>query len=156
DAGGTAPMSARPRPLAALAPLLGAVPALGQESAPTRVDPVPVRPFQLQLQCDHLFGDWGGVRTGLEDAGIKPTLTLVTDFAWNPTGGRDQGATEASNLGLDVVFDLDKIFGLKGGTFLAQISERWGSSLTNEYIGNVFNVQQVFGGETFRMVDMAW
>jgi polyphosphate glucokinase len=149
--------------LPALAALLSLGAAVGQSAAdpPTASTaltepPVSVRPFQLELPSDHLFGDWGGVLTRLDSAGIKPTLTLVTDFAWNPTGGRNQGSTEASNLGLDLLVDLDTIAGIKGGSFLAQISERWGSSLTNDYIGNVFNVQQVFGGQTFRMVDMAY
>jgi porin len=64
--------------------------------------------------------------------------------------------TEASNLGLDLLFDLDKLAGLKGASVLVQLSQRWGSSLSKEYIDNVFNVQQVFGGETFRVVDVAY
>jgi porin len=118
--------------------------------------PAPLRPFQLVLPSGHLLGDWGGMRTKLEDAGITPTLTLVTDFAWNPSGGRSQGATEASNLGLDLTFDLDRMAGLKGASVLLQFSQRWGESVSSEYIGNVFTVQQVFGGGTFHVVDVAY
>jgi polyphosphate glucokinase len=144
--------------LALLTPLLiWAASALAQDTDLADAEtPVPQRPFQLVLPSDHLLGDWGGLRTRMEDAGVTPTLTLVTDVAWNPSGGRAQGITEASNLGLDLLFDLEKIGGVKGGSVLVQFSERFGSSLSNDYIDNVFNVQQVFGGETFRVVDVAY
>jgi porin len=118
--------------------------------------PVEIRPFQLILPNQHFLGDWYGLRTSMEDAGVKPTLTLVTDFAWNPSGGRSQGATEATNLGLSLQFDLDRMSGIKGGSVLVQMSERFGSNLSSQYIGNVFTTQQVFGGETFRVVDVAY
>ena len=56
-------------------------------------------PFQLILQSEHLLGDWYGMRTWLEDHGITPTLTFVTDALGNPTGGKRQGFTAFSNLG---------------------------------------------------------
>jgi porin len=118
--------------------------------------PVSLRPFQLILPRDHLFGDWYGLRSTLEEAGISPTFTFVTDIAGNPVGGRDQGVTHADNLGLDLLFDLDKLVGLKGGSFLVSMSQRSGSSLSREYIGNVFTTQQVFGGQTFHLIDVAY
>jgi porin len=36
------------------------------------------------------------------------------------------------------------------------MSERFGTSLSKDYIGNVFNVQQVCCGETYRVVDLAY
>jgi porin len=118
--------------------------------------PVDTRPFQLTLPNGHLLDDWWGARTRMEEAGIKPTLTFVTNLAWNPTGGREQGSTAASNLGLDVLFDLDKLASVKGGSVLVQVSQRFGNSLSKDYIGNVFDTQQVFGGETFHVVDVAY
>jgi len=113
-------------------------------------------PFKLILPREHLLGDWYGTRTWLEDNGITPTLTFVTDSLGNPTGGRDQGFTTANNLGLDLNFDLDKLAGLDGGSFLFSMSYRFGGSLSANYIHNVFTVQQVFGGETFRVVNIAY
>jgi hypothetical protein len=45
--------------------------------------------FQLTLPSVHLLGDWYGVRPWLEDHGITPTVTFVTDALGNPTGGRE-------------------------------------------------------------------
>ena len=113
-------------------------------------------PFRLVLPHGHLFGDWAGARPWLEERGITPTLTFVMDALGNPTGGLQQGFRQASNLGVDLRFDLQKLFGLAGGSFEISFSERFGSSLSKEDIGNVFTVQQVFGGQTYRLVDVAY
>src|SRR5262252_3260981 len=113
-------------------------------------------PFQLILPREHLFGDWFGTRTWLEDHGITPTLTFVTDSLGNPTGGRDQGFTTANNVGLDLNFDFEKLGVIEGGSFLFSMSYRFGGSLSANYIHNFFPVQQVFGGETFRVVNLAY
>jgi porin len=118
--------------------------------------PNELRPFQLELPRDTLAGDLGGLRSNLEHFGITPTLDLEVDTASNPSGGKREGITEASNLGLDLLGDLDKIAGVKGGSFLVQLSERWGDSLSKQYIGNAFDTQQVYGGESFRLVDAAY
>jgi porin len=113
-------------------------------------------PFQLVLPRGHLLGDWLGTRTWLEDRGIYPLVTYVIDALGNPIGGREQGFRGASNLGVDLVFDFEKLFGVDGGTFAISFSERFGSSLSEDNIGNVFTVQQVFGGQTYRLVDLAY
>ena len=118
--------------------------------------PVNLRPFQLVLPRGHLFGDWLGLRSGAEDSGISPTITFVTDIAGNVSGGKNQGLTHADNLGLNLLFDLDKLIGLEGGSFLASASQRSGSSLSRAHVGNVFTIQQVYGGQTFHLIDLAY
>ena len=113
-------------------------------------------PFQLVLPAEHLLGDWLGLRSSLEDRGISPTLTFVTDALGNPTGGLEQGFRAANNLGLDLHSDMQTLLGLNGGSFELSMSYRFGSSLSHNEIGNIFTVQQVYGGETFRVVDVAY
>ncbi len=124
--------------------------------APAGTRPIADTPFQLMLPSEHLLGDWYGMRSWLEDHGITPTLTFVTDALGNPTGGRQQGFTAFNNLGVDLQFDLAKLHGPKGGSFEISTSYRFGRSLTLKYIGNTFNVQQVCCGATFRVVDVAY
>lgn len=114
------------------------------------------QPFQLIPTSGNLFGDWFGLRTKLEEKGITTTLSFVTNLAGNVSGGRDQGFTHADNLGLDFHLDLEKILGIDGASFLLNMSQRSGSSVSSVYIGNVFAVQQVFGGSTFKLIDAAW
>lgn len=121
----------------------------------TYLDPTS-RVFQLVLPGEHLLGDWGGVRTKLEDAGITPRWVLITDVAGNPSGGRDQGATQASSTELSLLFDLNKLTGLQGGSIFTSFSQRWGNRLSSQYVGNVFSEQQIYGFETFRVIDVSY
>jgi porin len=114
------------------------------------------RVFQLVLPSDHLLGDWGGLRSKLEESGITPRWFLITDVAGNPSGGRDQGATQASSTELSLFFDLNKIAGVKGGSLFMSMSQRWGNRLSTEYVGNVFPEQQIYGFETFRVIDVSY
>jgi porin len=54
-----------------------------QENGDGTETPVNLRPFQLILPRDHLFGDWYGLRSKLEDQGFTPTLSFVTNIAGN-------------------------------------------------------------------------
>jgi porin len=114
------------------------------------------RVFQLVLPSQHLLGDWLGLRSKLEDSGIIPRLTLVTDVAGNPSGGHSQGATQASSIELSLFFDLDKLAGPQGGSIFVSVSQRWGNSLSRVYIKNVFGTQQIYGFETFRVIDVSY
>lgn len=126
-----------------------------QTSNDTFNDPT-ARVFQLMLPSEHLLGDWGGLRTKLEGLGITPRLILVTDLAGNLTGGRSQGATAPSSVELSFFFDLEKIFGVKGGSIFTSFSERWGHSLSAKHIGNTFSTQQIFGFQTWRVLDVSY
>jgi len=112
-------------------------------------------PFRLVLPREHLFGDWLGARTWLEDRGVTPEITFVTDALGNPKGGLQQDFTATNNLGVDLLFDFQKLFGIPGGLFEFSFSERFGSSLTQDDVGNVFSVQQIFPG-TYKIVDLAY
>ncbi len=118
--------------------------------------PLSATPFQLVLPQGHLMGDWGGLRTSLEDQGITPTFSFVMDSLGNVSGGRDQDFTSPGNLGLDLMFDLDKLMGVQGGEFHFSMSQRWGDSLSADHIGNTFTTQQVFGGSTFKLINVEY
>ena len=128
----------------------------GTSSSGSLQFPANVRPFQLSIPREPLFEDWFGLRPEAESFGITPTLTFVSDVAGNVSGGKSQGVTHADNLGLDLLFDLNKLAGVEGGSFLASMSQRSGSSLSKEYVGNVFTIQQVYGGQTFHLIDLAY
>ena len=128
----------------------------GVSSSASSQVPVDLRPFQLALPRAHLFDDWFGLLPKLHDRGIVPTLTFVSDVAGNVSGGESQGVTHADNLGLDLLFDLEKLADLKGASFLVSMSQRSGNSLSQEHVGNVFTIQQVYGGQTFHLIDVAY
>ncbi|MBV8140104.1 MAG: carbohydrate porin [Deltaproteobacteria bacterium] len=114
------------------------------------------RVFELVLPSEHLFGDWNGLRTKLEAAGITPRLIEVTDIAGNPIGGRSQGLTQASSIELSLFLDLKKLIRLDGGSIFISSSERWGSTLSKTDVGNVFSTQQIWGFQTIRLIDFSY
>jgi porin len=89
----------------------------------------------------YLFGDWLGARTELAAEGIKPLVLFITDPFVNAAGGRRQGFSEYDLLGLDVLFDTDKLFGWRGGEFRVGFANNSGTSLSTHYVGNNFPVQ---------------
>ena len=105
---------------------------------------------------EHLLSDWDGLLPKLEDWGITPTLTYESDSAGNASGGRSQGFAYADNIGLGLLFDLEKLIDLVGGSVLLSMSQRDGNSLSQKRVGNVFTIQQVYGGETYHLIDLAY
>src|SRR5260370_2484928 len=126
-----------------------AAPAQTVTNAPAGTRSLAETPFKLILPRQNLLGDWYGAHKWLEERGVTPTLTLLTDALGNPTGGRRQGFSEGNNVGLDLNVDLEKLGGLTGSSFQLSFSERFGASLSAKYIGNVFNVQAVNGEDTY-------
>lgn len=118
--------------------------------------PVCLHPFQLSLPRAHLLGDWFGLVPEAENFGITPTVNYVMDMAGNPVGGKSRGFEQAGNLGIDLGFDLDKLVGLKGGSIDISMSQRSGNSLSATHVGNVFTIQQNYGGQTFHLIDVAY
>src|SRR2546428_8747128 len=91
-------------------------------------------PFQLSLPRAHLLGDWYGLRPWLEDHGITPTVTFVTDALGNPTGGRAPGLTGAPNLRPGLLFDLEELPGPRGGSFHFSLSKPLRNTRSQGYL----------------------
>ncbi|MBE2179727.1 MAG: carbohydrate porin [Chthoniobacterales bacterium] len=98
---------------------------------------------------DAFSGDWWGLRNWLdEDVGIEFSLSYAINLAGNPVGGLRQGCTYTDNIGFGVALDMEKLIGWQGATITVSGLDRNGTSLSQDYIGNQFTVQQVYGGQT--------
>jgi porin len=105
---------------------------------------------------DPLTGNWGGRRTELENVyGLFVLGSYTAEVAGNPVGGRTQGVKYTHDARLTLVADLEKLVGVPHTRFIASASNRAGESLSKENIGNVYQVQQLFGGQTTRLVHLA-
>src|SRR5262249_51904433 len=115
---------------------------------------------------DSLTGNWRGYRDRLSNEfGLSLVGDYTSECAGNPVGGRRQGVTYTHNTGLALFADPEKLLGrsipalwaplLHDTAFLVSASNRAGRSLSAQYIGNVYAVQQIFGGQTTRLVHLA-
>ena len=80
---------------------------------------------------EHLFGDWGGLRTKLEDMGIYLSLDALTEFAGNVSGGTQQGSTFAGQEALGLDIDWQRLAGVPGFSTHLIIVNRWGGNDSN-------------------------
>ncbi len=103
---------------------------------------------------DYLLGDVWGARSDLERYGMDFNVSFALNLAGNPVGGRTQAFTQTNSTGIDYGIDFEKLAGWEGLTFFSSMAIRSGSSLSQEYLGNVINVQQLYGNQTYRLVDL--
>ncbi|MDF0543797.1 carbohydrate porin [Sphingobium sp. H39-3-25] len=87
-----------------------------------------------------------GWRTRLKQKGIDLTFSYASESAATVTGGRDSGSAYTQQLLASAVVDTGKALGLEGGKFIATFIHRKGKDLTATRIGNLFEVQELFGG----------
>ncbi|MDR3532190.1 MAG: carbohydrate porin [Rhodopila sp.] len=105
---------------------------------------------------DTATGNWGGVRTSLEDFGINLRGHWTTESAFNPVGGTAEAGAYTQQFDFGADLDLDKLIGLQGGTVQITFVDRGGASLSAEALGNnLFPVQELYGaGNNFRLTDL--
>ena len=85
---------------------------------------------------DHATGHWYGVRTTLEDKGVKILGGYTAEVWGNTTGGLKQGAVYTGLLDFPATVDLEKLLGWKG----ASLSTTWlwlsGRDASEDLVGN--------------------
>lgn len=108
------------------------------------------------LSGDYATGDWGGVRTQLEEAGITPEAAYTTDMmaVRNGNAGSGDGWDYAGRIDFGINFDFEKLAGIPG--FSLYTSGAWssGHNLSDRQVGNMFAVQQIYTGREVRLSEM--
>ncbi len=106
------------------------------------------------LEQEQLFGDWGGVRTTLEDKGISFNLTQTMDILGNVSGGSRQGGAYDGVFEAEVTFDLEKLAGWKGGTVYAAGYIIQGHGLSTYYLDNLLTITSVEADPQIRLGEL--
>jgi len=94
---------------------------------------------QASNQQSFVFGDWGGLRSWLNDRGIDLGFGYLSESAWNIAGGKARGGTYAGqeNLSLDV--DWEKLAKLNGFSTHLDFVSRQGQNVSTEFVGDVLS-----------------
>jgi porin len=115
-----------------------AVPAGSQPAAA----PAPEKPDTLWTR-DTLTGDWNGLRTSLEDAGIKFSLQEQSELWGNMTGGLHTGVVYDGLTTGSITLDLEKLAGWTGATFFVNAYQIHGSGPSTNLVGNLQVVSNI-------------
>ncbi|HWU03890.1 MAG TPA: carbohydrate porin, partial [Novosphingobium sp.] len=85
-------------------------------------------------------------RQNLRDHGVDLTFAYQSESAAAVTGGARDGSAYTQQLLLSAAVDTGKAFGLEGGKFIFTVIHRKGTDLTATRLGNLFEVQELYGG----------
>ena len=103
---------------------------------------------------DNSTGDWLGVRTALQDKGVKISGGYTAEVWGNTTGGLKQGAVYTGLLDFGATVDLEKLVGWKG----ASVSTTWlwlgGRDASGDLVGNFLTISNIAGFNTLRMLEL--
>ena len=92
---------------------------------------------------DTLTGDWGGVRSDLEEAGIKLGVIETSDGFADVSGGARTGATYEGRTELDLDLDLEKLVGWSGATVHAGAWQIHGRGLSGNNTKNLLTISSI-------------
>lgn len=106
------------------------------------------------ISRDTMTGNWDGWRDVLEEHGVFFTSSFITECLGNPTGGKSQGFTYTGSYGLNLDIDFEKACGWTGFEFFTSMAWRTGTSLSKVRIGNQFEVQEIYGGQTVKLNEL--
>jgi porin len=107
-----------------------------------------------------LTGDWGGVRTDLENAGFAPKAILSGETAGNFNGGMNKpgkatGTDYSQSLAFGFDANLEKMMGVHGTNVHFLLVDRVGRDLNQDIIGNKVQTQENYGqGQDFRISEI--
>src|SRR5580658_7640539 len=115
-----------------------------QPSAPQASAPMPAQ-SGVAPSVEHLFGDWWGARSYLEDKGIYLTFDALTEFAGNVSGGVKQGSTFANQVAFTADIDWQRLAGVPGFSTHVIIVNRSGANDSTLFGDHLLPVQEIYG-----------
>lgn len=132
----------------------------GTRISAAKPPPVPDTPFfpssfDAWLHQGTMTGDWGGLRTRLQNEGIAIQGHYLEDSAGNPVGGKSKDVRYAHEFGLGADINTAKLLGTDLGVVHALITERAGLGL-GATLPALDSPQEIFGsGETVRITRLS-
>jgi porin len=96
-----------------------------------------------------MTGEWGGVRTDLEDWGLKIELSYQQQYQQNLRGGLDTHNGQRQSGTYDLVFKLDfeKMGLIDNAGFYLKAKSSWGDGISDNKIGALNKVNSDIGGD---------
>lgn len=127
-------------------------------------DPVATQPSQptlrsqyapLALDSPYATGDWLGLRSALEDAGIATQFFYNDTYQWVTKGGLNTGGHNGATIDWFVTVDFDRLKLIPGGKLLGHFRRQWGEGV-NPWTGALWQVADDLDGDESLHVDQLW
>jgi porin len=96
----------------------------------------------------------GGLRSKIEQAGLRFTFTYYGDAFANPLGGVKQGAGYDGRFGIIVDADLEKLMGWSGAQFHASVHQVHGSQFSATNLQNFMTVSGIEAPPSTRLFNL--
>ena len=84
-----------------------------------------------------MTGDWGGLRSRLEDKGVTFAIEYTTELLANVSGGIRRGSAGVGYFHPQMDVDLEKLWGWNGGSFRASGAITHGPDFSPHHLGNI-------------------
>ncbi|MDB5399323.1 MAG: Porin [Rhodopila sp.] len=126
----------------------------GASTSPRTDMPTPEQALGGFWQRDTLTGDWGGLRTRLEAAGVKFGLQEQSELWGNMSGGLRSGVVYDGLTTASVTLDLEKLIGWTGATFFVDGFQIHGRGPSANLVGNmqvVSNIEATRGTKLYNL-----
>jgi porin len=106
-------------------------------------------------QRDTLTGDWGGMRSALEEKGFQIGVVYTGEALGNPAGGVGHGAIYEGRLETALDVDLEKAAGWTGAAFHVNAYQIHGRGLAANYLGNnLLTASNIEASRATRLFDL--
>jgi porin len=136
--------------------------ATSSSTSASSSNPSPTAAYTAEGNSQWMLGDWGGLRTELQDKGYSFNMSYRNDSAWNAHGGYNKNKTweYADQFAFTLSMDLEKIWGIHDASFVSTITDRNGKDLSAERLidtrqGQLGSTQNVFGrGNVTRLTQL--
>ena len=109
--------------------------------------------FKSLLSADHLLGDLPGRKQLSDSNGITFNGQLINDMLWNTVGGNSLGGSDVGVLQFGLDADMQKLIGLKGGTFHTSWLWIYGRN-PSAYVGDSLGVSGIAANPAFRCYEL--
>lgn len=113
-----------------------------------------LNPPAAEAPAEHLFGDWGGVRSRWSEHGFDFTVQYFGEVAGNVSGGVRRGTVFNGLLNVAGDVDLEKSAGWNGGTFHAAMLIPHGRSLTDNYVNDLFVTSNLDASDNVHLFEL--
>ena len=99
-------------------------------------------------------GDWGGVRSRLDEKGFTLEINFAGDLMRNVAGGIEQGTAFLENIDFKLLIHTETLIGWSGSDILVSGLQNNGKSISS-YVGDVEGVDNIEAQRTIRLYE-AW